>query len=984
MSTTHSATGSLLWRSGFMLSDVLVIVHECMATGSDAESASVTASSNDTPTPTPNPVSLLPLHAVVLRASSTFFNARLSPHWSDWSETSKTPRQDNPNKEKPTVTVESPVSLTASLLALELLYTNQMDLRVTTVDTAVDLVKTFNYLGAEDQMLWCCRYLSRECIRVGDVATLRKLKDAYPLSGFFSEVDGLLSSNIQMGSSEKYRLPSNSMTIDDLGVLIAKSSTKNGLKFTPFVQTELQENERLHFTESNGYALIHAFETVLMDLEMQRNALVDESYSDHQRLVDMEDSSSLDEDDESSDGDDLLNSEIAPAVTQAGGGGENIGNHLNAAAQGRTESITRQRRRQEKRNLRIANLRKKLDRKRAKRERHVALLKHEYVVRSGRLFKLFGHLNPVHKLVAFDSWISTGHELFCNTVELEEVKEAEEDLDEEHDDFSDDDDSFTDYDDFDESSDSDDVDSVLNDSIDEEDLEDADSFVLDNSQAIEDGGKAISSRKMSRASRNSEFGWETDDDAPNQRRSTVTINEFPTVSTASPTAAAVNEYSGMNTRTSPLTSILSPQSLRIQTNSNTAVLDELNLRVSETLTNENRGLSSSTSQGKPAPLFEDPAAAALNSASTTATINSIAASNPLLGSAFRSLPSMPNSNHPNFSLKTKIKTTSTMSQKSFGAASAAGSSRVTPPPPPSPNKLRPRGRLGRSGSSINGTSAAGDSLNGDFYYSAKARAVAQSRLENCLEFAFEELYGLAVAGAIDTWIKEGGTDCMKFSLNLRKELSKRKLRCQSRRSGHGSDSDSSDDDSNVSENDGNGGDPFTLRRAGSQASSSLHNLVAGTYTDDIARYAETYGLNENGYTMINIFLCLFDVLQAITERSNRRQNSMRHGENNATSKRAWYQKSYYTSSSYAGYPYEPRDADLRARDGFDLEHNEKLDASVAGMMGSIKNVQLLQFLIKTVLVDHDVGVGRRTGKAIVEGMKAVNSRMKGNVTAALD
>ena len=108
--------------------------------------------------------------------------------------------------------------------------------------------------------------------------------------------------------------------------------------------------------------------------------------------------------------------------------------------------------------------------------------------------------------------------------------------------------------------------------MDEDEILDNDSFLLEASQAGNDAIEPRSSlRKMSRASRGvSENGWETDDDTPNQRRSTVTINEFPMVSTTSPgfpasNGSTVGDFLGMSSRTPPPASILSPQPLRIQT-----------------------------------------------------------------------------------------------------------------------------------------------------------------------------------------------------------------------------------------------------------------------------------------------------------------------------------------------------------------------------------------------------------------------------------
>ncbi|KAI8611646.1 hypothetical protein BC830DRAFT_641566 [Chytriomyces sp. MP71] len=1054
------STGWLLWLNGSALSDVRVVLR--LPSGTE-------------------PDEVLHLHSLVLREASTFFSAHLSDAWmsaggkasgdavedgsvepveaaGNMTPPRAATRQTGPPKDAIPIILtciaeneanEAGTALESDndslfaprllRLALELIYTNQFALKVTDIQTATALLKAFSFLGVEAGIEWCCRYLSRECIKHSDIATLRKLKDLYPLSSFFSESDGVLSSsmtsrrrvistststaieeNLDKVKGMALRMPTNSMTIEDLGVLIAKSSTKIGSKFIPFVLTELQENERLDFRASNGFALIHGFETVLMDLETQRNALVDEAYADRDRLQEVEAEHYIteDEDSDEDDRDGVLggngNAGIAPLagvqaplaplgvlagipvppgpVANAGG---NVGfapvagvlvadpptpPATAAAASSRAAEALK---RQADRHLRMANLRKRLDHRRARREKHLAMLKHDYVVRSGRLFKLFGFLGPFEKIVVIDSWISTGHEMFCNTIEADEEKEEEDGDDFEEEDFSDDEDSFAEYDEFDESSSEEEIDSDdVNDSLDEE-IEDVDSFVLDREHASTsaDFEKGASLRKMSRASRMSESGWETDEDTPNQRRSTVTINEFPTVSSASPTAANVSELLGMAMKTPPLTSILSPLPLRIQTPISALLQDEETYRATtQDFTLQNRGESSSS--------FARPAAQkqAANEEATTpqqgpTSANSISASNPPLGSAFRSLPSVNNSNHPNFALKTKIKTTSTMSQKSYGAASAGSASGggarnlLTPPPPPSPNKLRPR-RLGRSSSSINGASggggAGGSSTSGDFYYSAKARAIAQAKLEKCVETAFQELCALAGCGAIDEWVKVGGGESMRFSLRLRKKLIRRQTVAGggAENASDGSDAESTEDETDSVHTNG------VLR---SRASSS--SRADNTYTSDITVYAETYGLSGNGHTIINIFLCLFDVLQCVAPKKQPSFYSSRssHQASRYQRQQAQLRRAFYTSPSYAGYPYEPREGDLTVRDGFDLQSSETLDGCVAGILGSIRNVKVLQFLIKTVLVDHEVGVGRRTGKAVIEGMKAVNSGMKGKI-----
>ncbi|KAI9328802.1 hypothetical protein BDR26DRAFT_949573 [Obelidium mucronatum] len=201
----------------------------------------------------------------------------------------------------------------AFALALELLYTGAYADRLASTPLAAALVRAFHFLGAEAGIEAACRYLARECIRNNDMASLANLKDAYPLSSFFSDATGVLSSNMTSPSRDTAATstpnPTNSMTIEDLGVLIAKSSTKTGFKYLPFVQTELHENERLHFTMSNGFALIQ---------ELHRERLVLEAQSDQDRLAEIEHQmdNEDDEDDDESDDDDWEDNDRTAAHQQ--------------------------------------------------------------------------------------------------------------------------------------------------------------------------------------------------------------------------------------------------------------------------------------------------------------------------------------------------------------------------------------------------------------------------------------------------------------------------------------------------------------------------------------------------------------------------------------------------------------------------------------------------------------------------------------------
>ena len=154
----RDSTGALLWRNGGRVSDISVVVR------GDGGATTTVA-----------------LHAVVLAHASTFFGARLSATWASregdtreapTTDTSPTTNGSTASTATPTPTTaengggdsksqvivfDSPVSVQVSLLALELLYTAEFDERVKDIPTAIDLLKTFNFLGADHALEWTCR-----------------------------------------------------------------------------------------------------------------------------------------------------------------------------------------------------------------------------------------------------------------------------------------------------------------------------------------------------------------------------------------------------------------------------------------------------------------------------------------------------------------------------------------------------------------------------------------------------------------------------------------------------------------------------------------------------------------------------------------------------------------------------------------------------------------------------------------------------------
>ena len=114
------------------------------------------------------------------------------------------------------------------------------------------------------------------------------------------------------------------------------------------------------------------------------------------------------------------------------------------------------------------------------------------------------------------------------------------------------------------------------------------------------------------------------------------------------------------------------------------------------------------------------------------------------------------------------------------------------------------------------------------------------------------------------------------------------------------------------------------------------------YTNDIADYTNMYKLETHGCTIVNILLCLFDILEAVTVRPP--VVPLRRGAPKV--------RRFYASPQCTKDPYQRRDGDLCVRDGFDLEHNEKLDSSVAGILSSIQNVKVIQFFIMTRFCDN--------------------------------
>ncbi|KAJ3012287.1 UNVERIFIED_CONTAM: hypothetical protein HDU68_001291 [Siphonaria sp. JEL0065] len=538
-------SGSLLWHHGAAMSDVTV---------------SIITESTEKVEDTPKERQLKP-PSLILKEASTFFKTRLSPPWNTsdvvslkvasegelrpwhlhWSCLHRSLRRWSGFNQK--------------LLPISSRHSTFWDLkrelkrRVDVCTFGVDLLEA---LGLKIVII----DLSRECIRKKDMAALTRLKNAYPLSSFFSDATGGLSSSrtcpSPTPSTRKLPMPpnpTNSMTIEDLGVLIAKSSTRDGLKYVPFVQTELQENERLFFHSSNGLALIQGFETVLMDLELQREKLVREAILDRDRLEEFEqqiaDEEEQDngEDDDDSDEDDNgeewrndervnrfvaaaaaavaapppLQPQPVPAILDAAGlqppplvNDQQLPpqplplrtqqrHHRNRH---RPHSPTRRERHLQERTMRLTKIRRTMESRRIKREKALALLKHDYIMRCTRLFKLFGFAGGsannggnnngwFHKIVLLDSFVSTGHTLFCDTIEPVDVnngigrdvnngfEDGENEIDSDEDSESSDDV----FDDLDEGDDSDD----------ELNLSDSDGGVLDDDEDEDDENNDLDS-----------------------------------------------------------------------------------------------------------------------------------------------------------------------------------------------------------------------------------------------------------------------------------------------------------------------------------------------------------------------------------------------------------------------------------------------------------------------------------------------------------
>ncbi|ORY50325.1 hypothetical protein BCR33DRAFT_713139 [Rhizoclosmatium globosum] len=985
--STTTNTGHVLWHSGRALSDVQV--HVVVEGGTEAEAEAEST--------------VLHLHSVVLTAASSFFAARLSPTWT---------RPEKTSQSECRIAFKSVAEARAATLALELLYTNAFDETVNSVASAVDLLKAFSFLGADAAIDRVSRYLAKECIRKRDIHTLIRLKEDYPLSSFFSDTNGVLSSSMVSAASTATKshippTPTNSMTVEDLGVLIAKSCTKAGLKYMLFVQTELQENERLQFSSSNGVALIHGFETVLMDLESQRAKLVDEANKDKERLEQLEAEEENEDDEDDDDTDDGLDVEHddrdrvprngrpgfpAPAAAPIGEGLGLLPQDAPPSSSPSTpsnpfpQSLKIHRipsaattTRHEQRLLRSAKIRNNLERRRLHREKQLALLKHDFVMRSLRLFR------GKQRIVILDSWVSAGHELFCNVVEPEDSSDEDEEGGGQHDDEDDeDDDEYSDeessYDEFDEGSDQetdleDDSDIELSDDSCVGDGED--SFSLEGQQQQpHHGGKVV---RMSRSVGNT-VDWEEMTHTP--RRSTVTINETLNHSAPSPPIGGVNtsggatvrEFLGMSASTPPLQGILSPVPIR----SNTPLASILS---NEGYKSSNADLPPSSAEAMNASMISsasdnptsatDPSEPATTTPSTPAPASATSNitspptthSNPILGSAFRSASNSvsTSTNHLNFSLKTKIKTTSDLQT---GSGSSTVPPTRSPPPPP-------------SGSSINDKSSVAGMSNRAFG--------AQTRLEQCFEAVFAEICRLSEAGDFDGWIEKGGGEDALVSRAVRRDLLKQTRRRRRGENPLADDNDTDDDD-------------FLVRfmppapeninlETGDVAGRDATRNTQEFYTDDIVQYSRQYGVYPNGQTIINLLLCLFDMLQAVQPRRRGEESTQRRYSSRASNASSSHRNhanqltraGTFTSPSYRGFPYTLKDGDLCVSDGFDLARCDKLDGYVAGVFAGIKNVRLVQFLIKTLLVDHEVGVGKRTGKAVVEGMKAVNSGMKGKV-----
>ncbi|KAJ3385158.1 hypothetical protein HDU84_002436 [Entophlyctis sp. JEL0112] len=986
-----AAAGALLFHRGASLSDVAVRVR-----ADDADAA------------------WLRLHSLVLQDASAFFAARLAPPWRDTTD------EDAPI----CVALDSDNPLMP--LALEILYTNDYS-KVGTVREAAQLLAAFHFLAADKHIAWCCRYLARECITHNDIATLRQLKDAYPSSHFFSESTGVLSSNMtapdpsratqsapQNPNGEKITA-TNSMTVRDLGVLIAKSSTKTGSKFLSFIQTEINENERLHFHESNGLAIIRGFETVLLDMETHLNNLRQEAEDDSARLDELEAETV------SSDSDSDLEAGWRDQPNRAAGfnfgipannnipdagfpqNGDGVGENRRRRDRARLTSMSERR---QEHSIRVTKARHAMARRRAKREKQAALVKHNFITQSLRLFKLFPFAGLNHKLIILDSWTSTGHKVFCESAGSED--EQKNVNDDEFDTSDDDSDSFDEHDlDETDGSTSDvaisDSDRLTRDSV-GNDVDEMESFVLnDERQFSELKGKLSRTGTLA-----SDSEWEEEGqskDVPNARRSTVTISN-------------IREYSSDSVP--HLTSILAPQPVRAHSPvanllSNEGVVtfrqdkeeiipayaspgllpqsaspaEQASLPpLSSAIVSNAAGHAS----GIPAPPASPPAVSGqpANQIATTASTT------PILGSAFRSNPSLSTSTtHLNFNLKTKIKTTASTSfgggssTAGGGAPSTSGSVSgrqiLTPPPPMSPNQLRPR----KLGSSVSNSDNYGLMGSLRFYHSVNARVAAQLKLEKCIEFVLAELCAAANSGSIDDWIENGGGDALRCSVYTRKEL----RLAQMDRGTDDSDGESSDESVH---NEGiNRGQNRNRRRPPASNITSDSELMNNLYTDDIINLAKAYGLPESSYTIINIFVCLFDIMQAVTFQTDESDSHNRHHKNQSQPSSRTSRATARTQTTAAvSTPARPmyniltrtaslhhaRPGDLTVRDCFTLSASDRLDAHLAGILAGVTSVRVRQFLIKAVLVDHDLGVGKRTARAIMESMKAANAGMKGKVS----
>ncbi|KAJ3123114.1 hypothetical protein HK098_002157 [Nowakowskiella sp. JEL0407] len=298
-----NSVGQKLWDNGADISDVMVRVHcrEKFTVEHLKSNVKVfTNTASETPTATPttsnyasNPsylVAVLNLHSTILKQSE-YFAARLSSRWKASCDL-EVGKEGN-NSTTKIFKIEFPMLDTrddaeAFISTMNLMYTLQFSKGLKSMAIAVRILRICNEILWDFGIDECCRYIAQFAAKDGiphtisdsmhpprrsrsskrdGIKIITLLEETYPLCDF-SRVSSWFDSGFASG---------NVFSVTDLKKLLLKYSANGGDFNSEFISLEFNENISLGLASTNGDALVEAYRT-LESNETNVNLFISKSY----------------------------------------------------------------------------------------------------------------------------------------------------------------------------------------------------------------------------------------------------------------------------------------------------------------------------------------------------------------------------------------------------------------------------------------------------------------------------------------------------------------------------------------------------------------------------------------------------------------------------------------------------------------------------------------------------------------------------------